>query len=275
MECTTYCSASCNFCPRVDMNRPLGEMSDKLFHKIIKDGKAIRVKRYSPFLMGDPFVFPRIWEWLDYMKKEDVIASLYTNGSHLDVDRIIKYNNIDYLDISLNAAIAETHSKIMHIAGDRFNEIVDKINFLFKHAPFSVRVSFIITSENFHEMKQFKEMFPRVKFCGMVNWKGARHDPMERVGKKRPCLIPFIQMFVLYDGTVVPCCMDFDGKHVLGDANKQTLGEIWNTTQKRFEDMHRRGEWDKIPICKNCNYNVESKYYEGSYSPLLDHKSGS
>jgi len=262
MECTTYCSASCNFCPRVDMDRPKGEMSDELFRKIIKDGKAIRVKRYSPFLMGDPFVFPRIWEWLDYMAKEEVIASMYTNGSHLDVDKVIKYKNIDYLDVSLNAATAETHSKVMHIAGNQFDDIIDKINFLFKHAPFSVRVSFVKTSENAHELDQFKTMFGRYKICGMANWKGARHDPIERKMDERvPCGVSLTQMFILTDGRVVPCCMDFDGKHVLGDANTQTLGEIWNTTHREFRRMQKAGKWNDIPICQGCNYNSTDRGY--------------
>jgi len=262
MECTTYCSASCNFCPRVDMDRPKGEMSDELFRKIIKDGKNIRVKRYSPFLMGDPFVFPRIWEWLDYMAKEDVIASLYSNGSHLDVERIVKYKNIDYLDISLNAATAETHSKVMHIGGNKFNDIVDKIRFLEKNAPFSVRTSFVKTSENVHELEQFKKMFRRHKVCGMANWKGARHDLLERKMDGRvPCGVALTQMFVLTDGRVVPCCMDFDGKHVLGDANKQTLGEIWDGAGKKFRGMQMERRWNEIPICKGCNYNSSDRGY--------------
>ena len=60
-ESSTACNAKCTFCPRYDMTRPKGEMSDELFYKIIKEGKEIKDSVFIPFLNGEPFVFPRIW----------------------------------------------------------------------------------------------------------------------------------------------------------------------------------------------------------------------
>lgn len=64
-ESTTKRNAKCKFCPRYDMTRPQGEMSDELFHKIIEEGKKFRKAHFVPFLNGEPFVFSRIWGWLD------------------------------------------------------------------------------------------------------------------------------------------------------------------------------------------------------------------
>ncbi len=254
-ESSTFCNARCTFCPRYEMTRPMGEMSDELFHKIIKDGKAMGVKYYSPFMNGEPFVFPRIWEWLDYMEKEEVMVSLYTNAEFMDVDRLVKYKNIWYVNCSLNAATKETYDKVMR--GPDYERVLKNIRDLFRKAPFSVRVSFIITSDNVHEVEQFKSMYRRRKFCGFANWTGDKQNSLARSGDRVPCNVLFTQMFVLWNGLVVPCCMDYNGKQILGDANRQTLKEIRDNAAW-MRDKHRRHEFD-IPVCQNCNYNVNDK----------------
>ena len=91
------------------MTRPRGEMSDELFRKIIKDGKNIRKSFFVPFLNGEPFVFPRIWEWLDYMEAEEVRVHIYTNAELMDVGRLLKYRNISCICCGINAASKETY----------------------------------------------------------------------------------------------------------------------------------------------------------------------
>jgi len=256
IESSTFCNARCLFCPRYEMTRPMGEMSDELFHKIIKDGKDMGVKSYSPFMNGEPFVFPKIWEWLDYMEKEGVSVSLYTNGEFVDVDRLVKYKNIQYLDFSINATTEETYNKVMR--GPNFKRVVDNYFLARKKAKFMVRASFVKCEENIHEIEDFRKMFKRVQLCGYSNWTGDRVSPLARTGKKIPCWVLFHQMFVLWDGRVVLCCMEYNCKMPVGDANKQTLKEIWDD-YAWIREKHARGEWDDIPICKSCNYNVESK----------------
>ena len=253
-ESSTSCQARCTFCPRYDMTRPMGEMSDELFHKIIKDGKEARVYRYSPFMNGEPFVFPRIWEWLDYMEKEGVQVGLYTNAEYLDVDRLIKYKNIWYVSCSINAATAETHKKVMR--GPDFNTCVSNTKDLIKRAPFYVRASFVRCDENIHEENAFREMFPRrAKVCGFANWIGDRDAKVARKGNKIPCYVLLTQMFILWDGRVVPCCMSYDAQMVIGDVNKQTIREIWNNN-KWMREKHKNHDFN-IPICLKCNYNVD------------------
>jgi radical SAM protein with 4Fe4S-binding SPASM domain len=252
-ESGTACNAKCVFCPRYKMTRVGGEMSDELFHKLIKEGKEMGMKLYSPFMNGEPFLFSRIWQWLDYMQKEEVPVSIYTNAEFMDVDRLIKYKNIKYVNCSLNAATEETYNKVMR--GPDFKTVKKKIADLLEKAPFSMRVSMILTDENAHELEMFKEIYGnRTRICGFANWTGSVYSSLERKGERAPCRTIFSQMYVLWDGRVVPCCMDYDGKQIVGDANKQTLSEIWQNAGW-IRSKHKRRNFN-IPICKSCNYNV-------------------
>jgi len=255
VESSTACNAKCTFCTRYDMTRKHGMMTDELFHKVIKEGKEMGVKQYSPFLMGEPFVFPRIWEWLDYMEEEGVQANLYTNGIFVDIDRLIKYKNIRYLNFSVNAATKETHAKVMR--GPDFDVVKKNLEYAFEKCPFMVRASFVVTEDNQHEIEDFKKMFKKTEVTGFSNWTGGRSDALARNGEKKPCYVLYHQMTILYDGTVVPCCMDYDGKQTMGDANTQHLKDIWEHSQW-MRDKHDKYEFDTY-VCRDCNYNVENK----------------
>lgn len=255
-ESSTACNAKCVFCPRYDMTRPMGEMSDELFHKIIKDGKEIRNSFFVPFLNGEPFVFPRIWKWLDYMKDEKVRIHLYTNAEFMDVDRLIKYPNISCVCCSVNAATKETYDKV--VRGPKYEAVKANIENLIKKAPetgFRVFVSMVIVDDNKHEVDMFKKIWGKNAIFGeFKNWAGARHDKLERTGKRKPCWALLNTISILWDGRVVPCCMDYDGKLILGDANKQTLTEIWHQSYW-MRKCHRKLDFDMVP-CKDCNHNI-------------------
>jgi radical SAM protein with 4Fe4S-binding SPASM domain len=228
-------------------------MSDELFYKIIKEGKEMGVTRYSPFMNGEPFIFPKIWNWLDHMEKEGVKVALYTNGEHIDVDRIVKYKNIEYLNFSINATNAETHKKVMR--GPDFDKVTENYFKAREKAKFLVRASLVKTEANVAEVDEFNKKFVKTEVCEFSNWTDSRHSTLEKKGKRIPCWVLFNQMFILWDGTVVPCCMDFDGKQVMGDANTQSLKEIWEYSDW-MRKRHRQNDFDSVAVCRGCNYNV-------------------
>jgi radical SAM protein with 4Fe4S-binding SPASM domain len=58
---------------------------------------------------------------------------------------------------------------------------------------------------------------------------------------------------VLYDGRVTPCCIDAEGELIIGNVQKSSIKEIWHGAQlKKLRELHKKGEWDKIPICARC-----------------------
>lgn len=252
-ESSTACNANCTFCPHIDITRPKGEMSDELFYKIIKEGKEIKHSFFVPFLNGEPFIFSRIWKWLDYMEKEKVRIHLYTNAEFMDVDRLVKYSNIRLVCCSVNAATKETHKKVMR--GPNYDIVKAKVEDLIKKAKFPVFVSMVEVEANIHEKEMFKKMWGKNAIFGeFKNWGGARHDKLEKTGKRIPCWTLLNTMNILWDGRVVLCCLDYDGKLILGDVNKQTLTEIWHQSHW-LREKHRKLDFSMIP-CRECNQNI-------------------
>jgi len=60
-------------------------------------------------------------------------------------------------------------------------------------------------------------------------------------------------MTVTWNGDVVPCCYDYNGRFVLGNMREQTLSDIWNgekiqSLRREFIDNRVENE-----LCKNCD----------------------
>ncbi len=252
-EITTSCNAKCIFCPRYEMTRPMGQMSEELFHKIIKEGKEIGIGDFYPYLNGESFTFPKIYEWLDYMEKEGVSVVLYTNAELIDVDRLVKYKNIKSINCSLNAATKEICDKVMR--GVDFEKANKNARDLIDKAPFKVTVSFVINEENFKEVDLFRKKWGnKAVVTGYCNWGGARKSFNEKKEISKYCRRTSYAVPVLWDGRVNLCCMDYDGKMIFGDLNKESLKDIMEKRQD-IRKKHWEHDFSMIP-CKDCNFST-------------------
>jgi radical SAM protein with 4Fe4S-binding SPASM domain len=57
---------------------------------------------------------------------------------------------------------------------------------------------------------------------------------------------------ILWNGDVGMCKEDFDGRHIVGNARKTPLQDIWYDSLFDLRLLHFGDEWDKIDLCKGC-----------------------
>jgi len=93
-------------------------------------------------------------------------------------------------------------------------------------------------------------------FDGFVN--GTRNNPVRRIDPNNPfkCARFFDKnsLHVLYNGEVTLCCNDWQRRTAIGDMNKQTISEFFESDDyKNLMDMgHGRKESPDNFICKLC-----------------------
>lgn len=90
------------------------EMDYELFKALIKDLKKIQVKTIILGGQGEPLLYSRIMEVIELIKKAGMKLSLITSGAYFNEDRIkaIVELGVDHIDVSLQAATAETYLKL-------------------------------------------------------------------------------------------------------------------------------------------------------------------
>ena len=73
--------------------------------------------------------------------------------------------------------------------------------------------------------------------------------------KYTPCPYPWYGMSIYYDGSVLPCCLNFFDNYIIGDANKQSLKEIWNgKPMTHLRERLAKGENKSISMCSECDF---------------------
>jgi radical SAM protein with 4Fe4S-binding SPASM domain len=254
IESSTACNGHCVFCPRFDMTRPEGEMTDALFYKIVNDAMRMGVKIISPFLNGEPFMFPRLFEWLDYLSVQGINFTLYTNASTLTkekAEKINTYTNITDLIFSMHGYDRTSYESQIRLSYDLVKRNID---YFISIAKIPYQIYMLDTAINHPGIDQFLATWEgnRVFIAKYTNWVGKR--PSSMTGIKIPCDRILSEMTVYWDGRVNLCCMDSDASVILGNVNKQSVKEIWESNQW-MRDKHKALDFD-IPLCKICNKNI-------------------
>jgi radical SAM protein with 4Fe4S-binding SPASM domain len=115
-----------------------------------------------------------------------------------------------------------------------------------------------------NEVSDFKARWERrvdaVRIKPPRNWDGSSTRINTIVGLKdmrpnqAPCSWLWTSLVVLWDGRVVPCCMDYDAKAVLGNIKAQSLAEIFNAEpMQALRRLHVEGRVNESSLCRGCS----------------------
>lgn len=253
-------------CPQSTMKRKSGTMEEQLYQKIIEQCRPMEA--VWTFMMGEPLMDKNLPQRIAYAKNAGIKkVGIFTNASLLKpelADKLLA-SGIDHITISFDALTKQTFKDVR--PGLNFEDVTLNIENMVKlrkkrkqKTPF-IAIEFVKMESNASEASPFRKKWERivdaVYISDMVNWGGKiqlKSEPRFSYKIRRPCYLLWKDMVIFVDGRVALCCYDFEGSVILGDATRQSLKEIW-TGEKLAEirEIHRKGAFDKIPICANCS----------------------
>jgi len=248
IELTSLCNKNCWMCGRRKMDRDYPELVKEYGHMDIKLVEKI-AKQLPPNIVvqlhnnGEPLVYPQFGDAVKLFKNQ--ITNIDTNGKLLleKSDEII--DNLDTLAISVFEKDEESDEQF---------EIINKFLKIKKdRKPFTLlRINGEVDIRRYKKFNLLMATRILHEPMGSFNYK-KRNPTVPEIGI---CLDFLYHIAVDRKGMVSPC-VRFDPKRlsVIGDANKQTLAEIWNSP-KRLEWMeyHKKGRRDKVPLCSYCHF---------------------
>ena len=273
IELTNYCNLDCSMCPRQMMKREIGFMDFDLFKAIVDQCKK-DTDHVWLHLFGESTFHPRLKQCIDYCAEQGIKPYLSTNATILTEENahMLLTSGLELVYLCLDGSSKETYDKLRlksdftktrgHITD--FLELKKKLN---RKKPITV-VSMIRMEETQKEIdafrKQWKGLADQVlikKFCSWANQnqeivekmeKGERDKRRFSKRKRYPCTSFWKHAVVHWNGDVVPCCLDFDGKMILGNLKEQKLEDIWNSARVRaIREAQKTGNFDN-PLCQNC-----------------------
>ncbi|HBA27656.1 MAG TPA: hypothetical protein DCY98_09760, partial [Nitrospinae bacterium] len=242
IEITNACNSDCIMCPRQSMTRPVKNMDFELYKKIIDDCGKAGVKIIQPFNFGEPLMHNRLGEFIRYAKEHTKSRiQISTNAALLNSEKAMELLNsgLDRINIDIDGFTKDTFEKVRkNLDFDRVVENTEKFIELKKklNKHIFTTVSIINMDETSGEIAEFKRYWkPRVDRVLDVKyntWTGSVENRNNFINNSKrfncPCKMLWDQMVILQDGKVALCCLDYDGKVIVGDMKNESILNIWN-----------------------------------------------
>ena len=258
IEATNRCNTRCLHCPREAITRPIGTMSWRVFQTIADKLLAYRRIRAVDFCgMGEPTLNPLLPRFVTYLS-DKVSTFMTTNVSTLTSSLIqaLVDAGLENVILSFSGHNAETYGVMsgglsFESAEARVRDLVrlgDKIHV-------SANVSVTLLSRR--HLSAIKDHLNRLGvhdiLFSMCHSRGGHlvdpsicDTPMPPIQNGR-CDLFTNTLFVAWDGQVLACCHDLQGKGKIGDLGQDDLDRI---LEKRQSIMQKGVQF---PMCENCN----------------------
>jgi len=250
LQTVDYCNRKCTFCPNNPIIRSRNLMSVALYVKILHNLKKLNYTgRFSPYLMNEPLMDPRLPELIALARKflpHSQIA-INTNG-----DKIINSPNLiqTLKEAGLNALLINIYTP----------EI--KIEEVYKYINSNKEITLLPENEKILDRYmndgrlyiRIRELYraPSYFWNRGGNVKNVKRSPKYR--RPPPCDLIFKQIYILWDGKAVLCCSDWQSEVVVGKFPDKSLEEIWQSEVYRvYRNAHCSGEISKLKLCSKCD----------------------
>lgn len=279
IELTGYCNFACTFCARSQKLRQAQEMDRAFYKRIIKEMRHLGVQELGLFYLGESLMCKWLTEAIVYAKELGYFTFLTTNGSLCTQERLnsIMHAGLDSLKFSLNYADAEQFSAITKVKPAVWNRVKQAIidaKWIRDHEGYPTQLSASYILYDGEQGKKMQEVvrelspyvdsiyaLPLYNQAALVTeqekaqgWKpspgnrgraDALRDPL-------PCWAPMTEAHITADGLLSACCFDHNASFTMGDLNKVTFMEAWNSEfAQKLRAAHLKKDVSGTP-CENC-----------------------
>ena len=268
VEITNVCNLSCVFCPGTAREKRF--LSPEEFRVMAR--KLRDHTRYLYFhVMGEPLLHPQLAELLAIAAEQGFRVCLTTNGTLLPEKAAVLLSSPALHKVSISL-----HS----FEGNNGGDMTDYLTAVWKFCTAAAEKGVLCALRLWNEGGAQARNAGILSFFSAAVGQKVENQPPDRAGNRR--LAPGVylesaqkfdwpapdaaergvqfchalrqQMAVLCDGTVVPCCLDGEGRMALGNLLTQELPDILNTPRARAirEGFSRRAPSEDL--CRRCGY---------------------
>jgi Predicted Fe-S oxidoreductases len=257
----------CIHCGHKTMSRPKGSMNITLFKKIIDEIAEVNpdTELWMTYYGEALLLRYKLYYMIKYAKEKGLrYVVLNTNGMLLDdeMSDLIIESGLDRFIFSIDGFTAETYEKI-RVGGKRdmvYNNIINmnqKLKQRNLKKPY-LEVQFSIMDENEHELTHFLEFWRQqdvyIKLREKLTWGGTIEAGNLDLNQERiACPWAVTNCAVIWNGDLVACAVDYNGKVSCGSLWESSIKELWNGRHQEFVKLHLEHRFDQLPeLCRHC-----------------------
>lgn len=264
LELSTSCNLRCPMCYTTTerfKNRVKTKMMSYGLYRRIIDEIGGRVPAIRLSLRGEPTLHPRFLDCIAYAKKNGIgEVSALTNGSTLTKNffKQVMDAGMDWLTISIDG-LGRTYENIRKPLKFRdtlrrvveIKAIKDKNN---THKPVikiqSIWPAIRNAPEKFYDT--FSPYADLIAFNPLIDYLGRDKEITYEPDFNCPQL--YQRLVIGADGRAMMCSNDEDGSRIIGDANKESVYDIWHGEKlDKARSIHgQKNGFMRITVCRKC-----------------------
>lgn len=255
IELTNACNSKCVYCPR---NYGIGEegfMSFELFRRIIDESSAHQDIVIQLHRRGESLLHPRFSDMLSYVKGKFRDVQIATNAINLDEKKaFIMAEVMDFVSFSLDLPCRYFEKRGV----DVYPQVEKNINrFISINKKARMQVSAVRDDDMAEtDIEAFRKIWngkvDRVRIYQKHSIDGVFGAMADKKRDRKPCMKPFTDMVIYWDGKVVRCNHDWSNEPI-GYASREGIMEIWNNDNyQRLRDEQKKLCFSE-DVCKNCD----------------------
>lgn len=259
LELAGKCNLKCTMChygmDAFDVSKQ-GMMDKNLAYKALDEAKEIGVKSVKFNFRGEPGLYKDLTELISYAKSLGFVdVFINTNMLAFNKDRLEKLalSGLDKIIISVDGADQETYEKIR--VGGNFQKLKENIRYYQRWLRIAEkRTKVILQMVGEKPDPKLKDIIAdEYRFVRMQDRSGNAMEGR----KRRRCPQPRQRIIVAWDGTLFPCCSNWENEYPLGNYKDMSLIDAWNG--ERMANIRNISvKCDQFP-CKKCQVGVSYK----------------
>jgi MoaA/NifB/PqqE/SkfB family radical SAM enzyme len=279
IEATNRCNAVCHFCPR-DATPHQGHMSMATFDQALyravefqdtKRQDAISDVQLRPSIcgLGEPLINPNTPEFIRKIRAAGFSScAMSSNGALLDEKRSNAILKAGVTSVNINISdLGEEYEKIYNLP---YEETRDNIVRFIKNSGSDCEVQIVLVNhredpEHTARMEDFWRGHGVTHFMkyDVINRGGAlfvdhmqyeqfverraAERLMDESGHKWVCPVPYLSVFVGYDGLYYLCCSDW--------KKEAPMASVFDASILAISEQKLLHVTSREPVCRSCNHD--------------------
>jgi len=254
LELSEACNHRCLFCIHAVRNYKVEFMDETLLYRLLNEGRILGVSKLAFQVNGEPLMCRKLHAYIKHAK--DIGYSyvfINTNGGLASTERLKELIDagVDSIKFSFNAGTRETYLKIH--GKDDFEKVLESIRYAKKYreeAGKNVKLlsTFAITTYTQDEIaiyeSLFKDLVDEYVTVAAHDSSGQMKKEFEQYRidkeiegiiflpkKKTPCSSLFDEIYVISNGYMTACPMDFYYNLATYNMRKNSLKDAWHGEQ--------------------------------------------
>lgn len=260
IEPTNSCNLNCVFCARHNSDYKFGYMDFELYKKIIDEGAKHKLRSVKLVRGGESLLHPRFVDMVRYAKEKGITDVMFNTNATLlteEKSRALIEAGLDLIIFSVDAPNKEIYER--QRVGSNYDLVEKNIKGFISlknklKSKIRTRAHMVYTDETQHLIPQHIERWKDLADEVTVN--RALEYKEELCNKKFKCRTPFRRLDITWEGNVHACDPDFDPKDKLfiGNANSQTIYELWHSPKMRaLREAFNNESPELFDPCKYCS----------------------